>query len=157
VADPFAFPEIDEVRIQASMSLEQTRLMGVPLKLLLLDKAKTEVHPTYREARDPKFGEPQDVHAFVHFNPSKQSLRKIGIDEQRDLVAKLSTAELIDLGIMQHGTTWLIGSRLVFDGDEYDILSCHRDVAAFFTNTNIPFFFVLTALRARRRRTPDSY
>ena len=151
---PLFLPDVDEVRAQARMSLEHTKAACPPIPFRPLDRARTFVHRTYREAADPKYLPEVVLHVHVEPNPSRQQLRKIGIDKQRDILAKVSVAELDEKHLLQHGTGWMIGWRMRWDTDEYVIESHHRDGEAYFANTNISFFHVVTAVRARIRTHP---
>lgn len=151
----FTFPGDSDLPIQKEFHKEYFQLHYPQLDLLILDRENTEVCDTYDETEEFIFFNPIKVHAYVEHQPSEQELMKYGIDEQRDVLFHMSTPLLEEQGLLSgegDGSAWLLGSRMVFDNDEYEIKSQHRATDGYWANTNVAFVIVVSGLRVREGR-----
>jgi hypothetical protein len=140
-----------DIKLQLELQREFWRRHYPAVTLHLLDREATNVDPLYQEAANPRLeAKSYSLPAHVEINPSVQRLRRFGVEEARDLVVSFSTVLLDDLGLLDLSTSFLIGSRVQFDADQYELLTQHRLREAYWLGTHIPLVLACTATRLRR-------
>lgn len=115
------------------------------VKLLRLDRTKTQVNRLYLETRQFIYHAPIEIPAYVQVKPSTQELTKFGIDEARELLASFSIGILDDIGLGGNAIT--IGDKIIYDGTEYEIMSVNR--YSYVLNWNVPLDLVVSLNRFR--------
>ena len=139
--------EAADYKMQATLQREAFMRHHPKIQLIRLDRTQTNVDELYRDAQDPVWLPPIEIHAHVEHSPSKQRLMKFGINEEREVMVTFSTALLSDAGVLQDNTTFLIGDCIKFDSDLYEIKSQHRSRDGYWGSSNIPFHVVCTCSR----------
>lgn len=140
-------PTDSDVDFQKRISKELWWRTYPQVRVYLLDKEATVVHPLYLEALDPIYKDPVLTPAYIDHSPSVQKLTKFGINETRDVLVHTNTAIMEDQGWLSADSTFLIGSLVAFDDDFYVVNSQHRDKRGYWINTNVPMFLVLACSR----------
>lgn len=148
---PVRLPQTQDIAVQVEYQMEIARQAYPLIRILQLDRSKTVEDPLYREVRsqDAHFKEPIEMYSFVDFEPSRQELKKYGIDESREVMVTFATALLEEKALLGSGSQYMIGWVIEFDDDYYEVLSQHRGKEGFWANTNIPFHVIVTCQRYR--------
>lgn len=113
--------------------------------LVLLDREQTIVDDLYIEATAKRFKAPKPIRCYVEHNPTKKSLKKYGLEQTRDVLFKITTMHLADIGYLQNNSVWMIGDLIKWGSDFYEIKDQIPDNNAYWATTNIPFYYVLAA------------
>lgn len=143
------FPPIKDLELQKKFQSELWRRVFGQSKVvwLALDKEKTkEDDELYHESFPQRYKAPVEIPAFVKINPSKQELKKYGIDETKEVLLLLSTIVLEEQGLTDGSLR--IGDKVVWDGVEYEIMTFHREEP--WANTNVYFHVACTLQRFRQ-------
>jgi hypothetical protein len=122
------------------------------VKLMRIDRDSTQVDELYFEALERRFQDPVDIKAQIEQNPSRQTLRKFGLIQPREIIFSFSTLLLDDAGLLEDSSTFLIGDLVQWDGDTYEILEQHRPNESYWLATNIPLWFACTCNTYQRGR-----
>ncbi len=95
-----------------------------------------------------------DVDCNIQLQPSKQILKRFGIDEQREILFSFQISKLQELGLVEEGNFRgiEIGDLVNFDDTLYELLSVHRQ--GYFGQTNLAHFVTATADRYIRNNNP---
>lgn len=149
---------------------EQVLSLGAKVHLIPASTAKfpqgqlesAGVDPLYGDILDPEFVDGPgnldqrklNASCLVEHEPSKQLLKKYGVDEAKDCIFHFPTSLLGKLGLITYkrfrGVD--IGDLVIWDNTWYIVQSSHR--GAFFGNTNNPYFTSAFADRYRHNSVP---
>lgn len=153
---------------------EQVEKLGAAVHLFVTSTRRAEggqnqepfasggVDPLYGDILDPEFFEnPKDkdkrqinIRCIAEHAPSKQRLKKYGIEEEREAVFHFPFHVLKDKGLVTEfrfrGID--IGDLIEWDGSWYIILSTHRN--SYFGQTTSNYFIAATANRYRPNAVP---
>jgi hypothetical protein len=150
---------------------EQVRRMGASVHLMVTStqrapqgpKQSAGVDPLYGDILDPEFftDEGRDerqfnLHALVEHHPSKQVLKRYGIEEEREVMFHVPFSVLEEKGLVTdlrfRGID--IGDLFLWDGSWYISLSVHRE--AYFGQTVSNYFTTATCKRYRHNSVPTN-
>lgn len=138
-------PDTFDTAYQKQQLREYCEIFLPEVKLIRIDRDKTIVDDLYFETSDRIWAEPVTIKAYVEHQPTKKNLGKYGLDQTRDVMFHIPTVTLSDLGILENRDDFLIGDRLDWGGDVYEVKDQSRDTGSYWINTNIPFYLVLGA------------
>lgn len=145
--------------------LEQVEKLGAAVHLFVTANQRTPQGPLetsgvdtlYGDILDPEyFSNPEEkdqrkfnLRAIVEHHPSKQVLKRYGIDEVRDVIFHVPFQRLVDVGLVTptrfRGID--IGDLFLWDGTWFIVLSTHRE--AYFGQTISSFFTSCACMRYR--------
>jgi hypothetical protein len=148
---------------------EQVEKLGAAVHLMVTSTQRAPqgnlesagVDPLYGDILNPEFltGTPEDQRQFnlrciVEHHPSKQTLKRYGIDEEREVIFHFVFSKLEKVGLVTEkrfrGID--IGDLVFWDGTWYLVLSTHRE--AFFGQTVSQYFTSTTCKRYRHDSVP---
>lgn len=155
---------------QQSWVEEQVRVLGAAVHLFITATQRSPqgpresagVDPLYGDILDPEFfNEPADkdqrqfnLRALVEHHPTKQMLKRYGIDEEREVIFHFPFTVLESLGLVTEKRFRGIdpGDLVMWDGTWYITLSTHRE--AYFGQTISNYFTSTTCKRYRHNSVP---
>jgi len=115
----FQFGDSDEVALQESYLAEWFSMMKGDVLLKKLDHTVTTVHSLYHEETDVKSWQSDvTIKADCERDPKEKDLKRIGIDERRDLLITTNRKLLSDDSVVI-----AIGDMIYFDSQWYVIMS----------------------------------
>jgi hypothetical protein len=153
---------------------EQAERLGAAVHLFVTSTQRAEgaqneapfasggVDPLYGDILDPSFHDAPDerdqrqinIRCIVEHQPSKQSLKKYGIDEQREVIFHFPLSVLKDKGLVTparfRGVD--IGDLVQWDDSWYIVVTSHR--SAYFGQTTGNYFTAAAAERYRPNSVP---
>lgn len=148
---------------------EQVEKLGAAVHLMVTSTQREPqgnlesagVDPLYGDILNPEFlsDKPEDQRKFnlrclVEHHPSKQTLKRYGIDEEREVIFHFVFETLKALGLVTsrrfRGVD--IGDLVFWDGTWYLVLSTHRE--AYFGQTVSTYFTSTTCKRYRHDSVP---
>lgn len=141
---PESFPVGLDIQTIAKFQKESFRRHYPPIIYEALVRDSTQ-NKLYNEQRTKSFRGQQKINAEVETRPSVQFLKKIGIDEVRDIIVKFSTFILDEMTIDIRP-----GDRITYDSHRYEVMSFHRMDPWY--NFNVPFHLYVTCNRYREER-----
>lgn len=141
---PEFFPTTHDIQTIAGFQKESFRRHYPPIvyEALVRDGSQGSL---YNENRSKQFNDQLRIPAEVENPPSAQSLKKIGIDEERQIVIRFSTFILDELGVDVRP-----GDRITYDSHRYEVMSFHR--LDYWYNSGVPFHLYVTCDRYREER-----
>jgi hypothetical protein len=150
---------------------EQVRRLGAAVHLMVTStqrapqgpKQSAGVDPLYGDILDPEFFTDAErderkfnLRAIVEHHPSKQVLKRYGIEEEREVIFHVPFSVLEEIGLVTdlrfRGID--IGDLFMWDGSWYIVLSVHRE--AFFGQTVSNYFTSSTCKRYRHNSIPTN-
>jgi hypothetical protein len=168
-----------EVDLEKDLDRESFIRQYPPLAYFELDKTATQIHPLYRETRQPVFKDPIPIPAFIQLQPPKRMLKRFGVEAEQEAIGLLSAGWL-----ERHAPSLQVktGDRIGYYDQPYtgsftspggrpDTVVAHETSARtpnfsfevltakwcdYFTNTQIPLHKILTLKNLRAPGKPDT-
>lgn len=152
---------------------EQVEKLGASVHLFVTSNQRDpqgpdendSIDPLYGDILDPEFfSEPPErdkrklnIRCLIEHHPSKQSLKRYGIDEVREVIFFFPFKTLKDLGLVtEHRFRGVdIGDLILWDGAWYIALNVHRE--AYFGQTISPYFTSVACIRYRHNAVPTEH
>lgn len=143
MGEPIFLPQRYDIAIQKQYLDEHANLHLPLFGLRRLDRVRTIVDPVYNESPSRRWLDPVELRGYVDHKPSKKTLGKYGMDQERHVLFLVPTHKLSELGILEANDTFLIGDLVMWGGDAYEILNQNKDTEGYWANTNIPFYIAI--------------
>jgi len=143
MGDSIFLPQRYDIAIQRQYLDEYSRMHLPEFGLRRLNRTRTVVDPLYNESPARRWHDPTILRGYVDHKPSKKTLGKYGMDQEREVLFLVPTHTLSDLRILEANDTFLIGDMVVWNGDAYEVLDQRKDVDAYWANSSIPFYIAI--------------
>lgn len=154
--------------LQSRIVREQVEKLGAAVHLMVTSTMRNPQGPTQSAGVDSLYGDILDpeffadspdqrqfnIRVLVEHHPSKQLLKKYGIDEEREVLFHFPFEALEERGLVTEerfrGVD--IGDLVMWDGSWYIAVSVHRE--AYFGQTVSHFFTSISCKRYRHNSVP---
>lgn len=138
-------PDIRDTVIQKNMLREFAISRYPQVDLIRLDRNATIVDPLYLESTSKRFMTPVPIYCLPDAEPTKKTLTKYGLEQERPVLFKVPTSFLSDIDYLYNSDVWMIGDLIRWGGDTYEIKDQVKAPDGYWATTNICMYYILGA------------